>query len=663
MIFSIAIAKKIIRNMTNKDSSEIREFLISKVLLNPDRGNDNEVVKQTSYLSKQRISKPLIYIGMASCGQIAGAAETYDAIRDYTETNGIDADIIEGGCSGYCTEEPAVDIQMPGKARVSYKKITTDKVQLLLDDVLNDVIPKEMALGQYESPIHQKVDSIPVVEELPFFAHQKRLLLEHCGKIDPVSIEQYIALGGYSALADTISKFTPTQVCDQISGSELRGRGGGGYPTGEKWKITLNTVSDQKYFVCNAVESDPGSYMNRMLIESNPHHLIESLLISSYAIGASKGYIFIRSEFSLAIKRLKEALEQAYEYNIAGHNILDSGTNIEIIIKEGARAFVCGEETALINSIEGKRAMPESKPPYPATKGLWNKPTIVNNVETIYNVPIIMKNGPDWFKQTGTENSKGTKVYTLSGKVNRCGTIEVPMGISFKSIVNDIGGGLKNGAGFKAIILGINSGSYITDNHLDIKVDFEDVKEIGGAIGSGAFCVIDQSSCMVDLAKFFTNFFKNESCGKCIPCREGTGRILQILENATQRPSKDRDIQTLERFKGVMQLRSLSSVMKDTSLCSLGKSAPNAVLNTLKFFKSEFDAHVFERNCPANVCRDLRLYTIDVEACTGCTACFKKCPVDAIIGSPKLPHFIVEDKCIGCGECFDVCKFNAVLIK
>jgi NADH:ubiquinone oxidoreductase subunit F (NADH-binding)/(2Fe-2S) ferredoxin len=649
--------------MKMNDSKEIKQFLINQVLLRPDRDTSPDTSKFLAHISKERISKPLIYVGMTTCAHAAGARKTYQTIENYLKEYEIDADLVMGGCKGYCKAEPLVDIQLPGKARIVFKNVTHEKVYLFLDEILNSNVPSELVLGQYRSDIHQHWSSVPFIHEIPFFANQKRLLLSNCGIINPVSVSEYIARGGYQAFVDTITRHTPAQVCDIVEESMLAGRGGGGYNAGKKWKITLNTVSDQKYFVCNAVESDPGSYMNRVVMESDPHRLIEALLIASYAIGASRAFIFTRGEFSLSIQRLNQALKEAEEYGITGHNIFDSGVNIDIVVKEGARAFVCGEETALNNSIEGKRAMPASKPPYPAVKGLWNKPTILNNVETLINVPSILKRGPEWYKKTGTKNSKGTKLFSLSGKVNDYGTIEVEMGTRFRDIVQKIGGGIRNGQEFKAIILGINSGSYITEKTLDTEVDFDALKSVGSALGSGACVVVDKTSCMIDLAMFFTEFFKNESCGKCIPCREGTARMLEIIIGATQKPSKENSFQTLERFKGVMQLKGMAAVMKDTSLCSLGKSAPNAILNTLANFKQEFDAHVFERKCPAGVCRDLRTYTIDVDMCTGCTACYKKCPVDAIIGSARQPHFIVQDKCIACNACFEACKFNAVLVE
>lgn len=649
--------------MTMVNLENIKDFLVNEVLRNPNRDAAEELKKPLSYIAGERVDKPHIYVGMASCGQIAGANETFKAIDAYLKEHQSDALLVEGGCVGLCKAEPIVDIQLPGKARLSFANVTAGNVPLLLDEILNDNLPDAETIGQYRNPIFQEWEGVSYIEDHPFFAGQHRMLLEHCGIINPVSVAAYIAKGGYQAFADTIAQHTPASVCEIIEKSELAGRGGGGYSTGKKWAAALQFGSDQKYFVCNAVESDPGSYMNRAIIESNPHRLIEAILLAAYAIGASKAYIFIRKEFRLSIKRLNEAIKQARDYGLIGYHILDSGVNIDIIVKEAARAFVCGEETALNNSIEGKRAMPSSKPPYPAEVGLWEKPTIVNNVETLFNVPLILKNGHEWFKGIGTSQSKGTKLFTLSGNVHNYGTAEVPMGISFREIIDKIGGGLRNDKAFKAIVLGINSGSYITNETLDIRVDFSELRNIGAALGSGAFVVLDEDVCMVDMARYFTEFFKKESCGKCIPCREGTARLLEIMNRATSRPSDNGSHQTLERFKGVMQLKSLAGVIRDTSLCALGKSSPMAILNTLKHFKTEFDTHIFERKCPANHCTDLRIFLIDVEACTGCMACLKKCPVEAIIGSPRYPHFIIQERCISCGSCYDVCKFNAVIVK
>jgi len=649
--------------MKPKSNDELKQFLVTKVLLSPNGVDDPAVSKEISYICRERVFRPVIYVGMGSCGVVAGAAKALESIRQYVDDHGLQIDVVEGGCLGFCKAEPIVDVQLPGKARISFGNVTADLVSHVLDEVLNHSLPQNvLVVGQYANEISQNWEGIPHVHSHPFFSIQRRVLLDNCGMVDPVSIQEFIARGGYRSFANTIKSLTPAAVCNIIEESQLAGRGGGAFLAGKKWNFVLNTVSDQKFLICNAAESDPGSYMNRTIVESNPHRLIEAMLIGAYAIGASKVFLFIRKEFSLAIARFEKALEQARDFGLVGHHILDSGVNIEVLVKKGARAFVCGEETALINAIEGKRAMPASKPPFPSEKGLWNKPTIVNNVETLFNVPLIMQNGSEWYKSIGTETSKGTKIFTLSGKVKNFGIIEVPMGVTFREILHKTAGGLMNGKQFKAILLGINSGNYVTESTLDTRVDFAEMMHIGAALGSGGFVVIDESTCMVDLAKYFTAFFQKESCGKCIPCREGTARMLEIMQHTTKRPGKGNKLHSLERFKGVMQLRTMATVIKETSLCALGKSAPNAILNTLQNFKAEFETHLYDRKCPAGVCRDLRIFTIDVEKCTGCTACFKKCPVDAIIGSPRVPHFVVEDRCTRCGVCYDMCKFNAVLI-
>lgn len=589
--------------MSIKETQNIRDFLIENVLLkNSRRKLAPDSQRKLEYIRHGYVDKPLIYVGMNTCGKIAGAEKTFDKIAKYLKANSLDIELIEGGCSGLCSVEPLVDIQLPNRNRISFGHITYDKVQPLLDDVLKEKLPDGFAIGQYKSKSNRRWKNIPYIEDLPFFANQQKIITKMCGVIDPVSVTEYIANGGYKSFINTINQKTPSQVCSIIYQSQLQGRGGGEFPTGKKWSIALSTPSEQTYLVCNAVESDPGSYMNRHIIESMPHKLIEAVLIAAYATKATKAFIFIRKEFDLSIKRLKQALKEAYDFGLIGHNIFDSGVNINIVIKEGARAFVCGEETALNNSIEGKRAMPYTKPPYPAQRGLWNKPTVVNNVETLINVPLIMKNGADWYKKTGTKSSKGTKLFTLSGKTNNYGTFEVSMGTTFRDILNNISNGLKSNQDFKAIILGINSGNYITKEVLDKKVDFEELKTIGSTLGSGAFVVVDQNTCMVALASYFSRFFKNESCGKCIPCREGTEQLFEMFQLATTKFENQDTYKPNEIYKGIEQIIELSKVMKDTSLCELGKSAPNAFLYTIHHFKSEFESHIYERNCPANVC-------------------------------------------------------------
>jgi NADH:ubiquinone oxidoreductase subunit F (NADH-binding)/Pyruvate/2-oxoacid:ferredoxin oxidoreductase delta subunit len=449
-----------------------------------------------------------------------------------------------------------------------------------------------------------------------------------------------------------------------VTESGLRGRGGGGFPTGRKWQIAQQSDSKEKYLICNADEGDPGAFMDRAVIEGDPHRLLEGMAIAAYAIGAKKAYVYIRAEYPLAIEHLHKAIADSRLYRFIGDNILDSGFSLEIVVKKGAGAFVCGEETALINSIEGRRGMPRPRPPFPAVSGLFGKPTVINNVETLANIPMIAQHGAEFFSSLGTSTSKGTKVFALSGKVSRTGLVEVAMGTPVRQIVFDIGGGIPNSKHFKAVQIGGPSGGCIPEQHLDIDVDYESLKTVGAMMGSGGLVVMDEDTCMVDVAKFFMDFIQRESCGKCIPCREGTRRMLETLQRITQgrgqEKSNGRKHGALERFQSVMYLNRLAEVIRDTSLCGLGQSAPNPVLSTLRFFRNEYEAHVFERRCPAHVCTDLLQYSIDPDKCKGCTLCKKKCPVDAIMGAPKSPHYIITDKCIGCGTCLEVCRFGAV---
>ena len=444
--------------------------------------------------------------------------------------------------------------------------------------------------------------------------------------------------------------------------SGLRGRGGGGFVTGRKWKFALNTDADQKYMVCNADEGDPGAFMDRAVIEGDPHKLLEGLAIAAYGIGASKGYVYIRAEYPLAIKNLKIAIGQAREFGLLGDNIFGSGFHFDVIIKMGAGAFVCGEETAMLNSIEGKRGMPRPRPPFPAVSGLFGKPTIINNVETLANVPLIVTRGASWFNSMGTGGSKGTKVFALSGKVKRAGLVEIPMGTTIRQIVFDVGGGIENDYQFKAVQIGGPSGGCIPASHLDIKVEYESLKEVGAMIGSGGLVVMDEKTCMVDVAKFFMDFIQRESCGKCIPCREGTRSMLAVLNSITRNRASEKGNEALNRFKGIMHLERLAEVIKSTSLCGLGQTAPNPVLSTLRWFRDEYEEHIFERKCRAGVCSELRQFAIDADKCKGCTLCVRKCPAGAITGERKQPHVIDTNKCIACGACFDVCNFGAVSV-
>lgn len=611
-------------------------------------------------MRREDVSAPVIFIGTGTCGLGAGAAKTLSKIKSYLKEKKIEAEIIEVGCIGLCSEEPIVDVQLPGRNRVSFSKVTENNVTEILEPVFSDGKLKN-AFFQFDQKGLKKWEKVPFMKEHSFFQDQTRWVLENCGVIDPNSLDEYIAHGGYKALSKALSKNTSSEICDTVEKSGLRGRGGGGFLTGKKWKFALNTPSHQKYFICNADEGDPGAFMDRAVIEGDPHRLLEGLIIASYAIGASTAYVYIRAEYPLAIKRLRKAIDDARQVGLIGSNILDSGFNLEVIIKKGAGAFVCGEETALMHSIEGKRGMPRPRPPYPAISGLFGKPTVINNVETLANVPGIVANGAEWFNSVGTDASKGTKVFALSGKVNRTGLVEVAMGTSISEIVHKIGGGIPNGKKFKAVQIGGPSGGCVPASHIDIQVDYESLKTIGAMMGSGGLVVMDEDTCMVDVAKFFMDFIQRESCGKCIPCREGTKRLYEILDKITRGSKSEHGYDALDRFKGVVMLRSLAEVIQDTSLCGLGNTAPNPVLSTLKWFEDEYEAHIFGRTCPAGVCTELITFKIEADKCKGCTVCAKKCPNDAIMGALKSPHYIVQDKCIKCGACLDACKFNAVV--
>ena len=612
-------------------------------------------------LRRDQVVRPTILVGAGTCGLGAGAKETLAAIHEYLDGHEIKADVVMVGCIGLCSVEPIVDVQLPGRARVSFKQISASKVPTLLDFALAGSIPDDLVLGQHRSETLQAWFDVPYLDEHPFFAPQTRWVLANCGLIDPSQIEEYIARGGYQALAKTMSGISPDAVCDMVELSGLRGRGGGGFPTGKKWKFARASQGDQKYLICNADEGDPGAFMDRAVIESDPHRLLEGMVIAAYGIGATKAYVYIRAEYPLAIKRLKAAITQAEANGLLGDNILGTDFHLHVIIKMGAGAFVCGEETALIHSIEGKRGMPRPRPPFPAVSGLFGKPTIINNVETLANLPTVLQYGAERYAALGTKGSKGTKVFALSGKVSRTGLVEVAMGTSIRKIVFDIGGGIPFGKAYKAVQIGGPSGGCIPTQHLDIDVDYESLKTVGAIMGSGGLVVMDEDTCMVDVAKFFMDFIQRESCGKCIPCREGTRRMLEILQRITRGRRKEKGTEALERFKSVLHLQSLAETIRDTSLCGLGQTAPNPVLSTLRWFRDEYEAHVYERSCPAAACSELVTYSIDADKCRGCTLCAKKCPTSAIVGAVKSPHHIVVEKCIGCGSCIDACKFDAVV--
>jgi NADH:ubiquinone oxidoreductase subunit F (NADH-binding) len=642
---------------------DIKTFLIDKVLTFESDTLSPETEKVLQQIRREKTDKPVIFVSSGTSSVIAGSEKTCSAIVTYIAENEPSAGLVRVGCTGPATFEPLVCIQIPGKNKLYFRNITEEKVEPLLNGVFHNDIHDEDLAGQTGTKGFELWPGIPFMDELPFFANQKRVILSNCGCYDPESIEEYIARGGYRAYIKAIRHYTFEEVCDIIERSGLRGRSGGGYLTGLKWKHALNTTSNARYLICNAKESDPGAFTDRTILESDPHRLIEGIAIASYAIGASNAIIFMRSGSDHAKNRLQKAIDRTRDFGLFGHNIFSSGYNLDINIRVEPGAFVCGEETALINTLEGKRGMPQLKPPYPTTAGLFGKPTVINNVETLMNIPLIMQNGPEWFRSMGTENSPGTKVFAVAGKGRMSGVVEIEMGTKIRTILEDIADGITEGREFKAIQLGGASGSFITAENLDLAIDYDVLRKKGIGMGAGGFVIIDENTCMVDLVRYYMEFIRNESCGKCIPCREGTGRMLEILESVIRKPMNEESGTTLERFKGVMQLETIASVMKDTSLCGLGQTAPNPFMSALINFRDEFEEHIFDRKCRANICRGLRTFSIDVDKCTGCTACAAKCPVNAIYGTRLQPFFIVEEKCIGCGICFDICKFSAINVK
>lgn len=586
-----------------------------------------------------------IIVGMGTCGIAAGANDVMKAIIDELQRRNINATVMQTGCIGMCAQEPIVEIIRPGEKRVTYGRISPADVKRLTEEhVLHGRIVEDLVVATFEEGHPDETN----------FYKQQRLVLRNCGHIDPEKIEDYIARDGYMALARVLEQMTPEEVIEEIKASGLRGRGGAGFLTGLKWSFAAKAPGDKKYVICNADEGDPGAFMDRSIMEGDPHSVLEGMLIGAYAIGADEGYIYVRAEYPLAIKRLRTALAQAEEMGLIGRNILGTDFSFTLHIKEGAGAFVCGEETALIASIEGKRGMPRPRPPFPATSGLWGKPTNINNVETWANVPIIIRNGAEWYASIGTETSKGTKVFALTGKVKNTGLVEVPMGITLREIIFDIGGGILKDKKFKAVQIGGPSGGCLPEEKLDLPVDYESLTRAGAIMGSGGLVVMDQNTCMVDVAKFFLNFTRAESCGKCTPCREGIQRMREILQNICKGKGTLEDLDRLE---------TLANTIKDTALCGLGQTAPNPVLTTLRYFREEYEAHIRDKRCPAGICQDLLTYFIQPELCRGCTACVRVCPVGAISGEVRKPHVIDPEKCIKCGSCEETCRFSAIAVK
>ena len=554
-------------------------------------------------------------------------------------------EVIKTGCFGLCEAGPIVIVYPEGSF---YSHIRIEDVdQIVAEHLLKNNVVKELL---YQDAVTD--DGIKPIQEIDFYKTQERLALRLCGLVDPENIEEYFAFDGYQALNKVLTEMTPEEVITAIKDSGLRGRGGGGFSSGLKWQFTANSVSDQKYVVCNADEGDPGAFMDRSILEGDPHAIIEAMAIAGYAVGANQGYVYIRAEYPIAVGRLQIALDQAREKGLLGKNVLGTGFEFDMEIRLGAGAFVCGEETALLNSIEGFRGMPRPRPPFPAVKGLWQQPTLLSNVETYANVPLIILKGAEWFNNIGTETAKGTKVFALGGKIKNTGLLEVPMGTTLREVIFEVGGGIPNGKKFKAVQTGGPSGGCIPEEHLDTPIDYDTLIELGSMMGSGGMVVMDEDNCMVDIAKFFLDFTVEESCGKCPPCRVGTKRMLEILDRISEGHGTLEDIDKLEE---------LSENIKTSSLCGLGQTAPNPVLSTLQYFKDEYIAHVVEKRCPAGVCKDLLSYKI-TDDCKGCTLCIKACPVDAISGERKEIHHIDTEKCIKCDACVAKCPFKAIIV-
>ena len=579
-----------------------------------------------------------IFVGLGSCGIASGARQVYETLQEELTRRKLQIPLSVTGCIGACHREPLIELRLDDGSRFLYGELDPEKTRRVVEEHLIGGNPVE----EYLIPL-----------DYPYLSKQKKIVLANCGVINPESIEDYLAAEGYAALRKAVTSMSPEEVIEEIKTSGLRGRGGAGFPTGLKWSFARAGKGGKKYMVCNGDEGDPGAFMDRSLLEGDPHAVLEGMAIGAYAIGADEGYIYVRAEYPLAIKRLELAIRQAEERNLLSSHILESDFSFEIHLKEGAGAFVCGEETALMASIEGKRGMPSIRPPFPAERGLWGAPTNINNVETLGNIPPILRMGGRAYASVGTEKSKGTKVFALAGKIKHGGMIEVPMGITLREVIYGIGGGIQNDKKFKAVQLGGPSGGCIPERLLDVQVDYDSVTATGAIMGSGGMVVMDETTCMVDIARYFLSFTQSESCGKCTFCRMGTKRMLEILERITKGDGRMSDLD---------QLEDLAVKVKLASLCGLGQTAPNPVLTTLKYFREEYVEHIQNKRCPAKHCRELLRFRVIEEACTGCTLCAKVCPTHAATGERKAVHSIDQHLCIKCGLCFEACRFNAIEI-
>jgi NADH-quinone oxidoreductase subunit F len=608
-----------------------------------------------------------IAVGMATCGLATGAMEVFQRLKDELDRTGFDAVLSRTGCLGFCQREPVVDLYVPGGPRLTYVEMTPEKAAAFINALSGGSIPgedllcvhlSETLLGdtfrEYGSEGIDHLSDVPLYTDVPFFSKQSKIALRNCGIIDPVSIEEYVARSGYRALNDVLLNRKPGELIEEVKKSGLRGRGGGGFPTGLKWEYTRRTEADERYIVCNADEGDPGAYMDRSVLEGDPHSVIEGMILGGFAMGASTGFVYVRTEYPLAIQRMAEAIAQATGNGFLGDDIFGSGFSFDIEIRQGSGAFVCGEETSLMHSIEGVSPEPRNRPPFPSESGLWEKPTNINNVETWANVPAIIQKGSDWFSSIGTEKSKGTKVFSLVGTVRNTGLVEVPMGITLREIIFDIGGGIPEDREFKAVQTGGPSGGCIPSSLLDLPVDYERLAEAGSIMGSGGMVVMDQSSCVVDIARYFLEFTNDESCGKCTSCRDGSELMLDILTRITQGNGKSEDIDFLEE---------LGVAITDASQCGLGQTLANPVLSTIRYFRDEYEAHIERAVCPAHACKALVTYRVDAELCTGCTLCARNCPSGAVRGKLKEAHTIDQGNCTKCGLCLDVCNFNAIVVE